>query len=170
MRRLISFKEFLDKGEPDIFFSGTADVVQEDVSGSVKKKKLKELETLLKKHDFYFSYSDDHRAYKKGIESESKIRKLSDEIGKDGLSLYRQFAKRAGVMEGYQGTRNVTLEKKIESVRDRHSVFPEMANVERNISLGFGDGKVLVNQHHFSDGNPFETTTKWTEPPKRKYQ
>ena len=43
-----------------------------------------------------------------------------------------------------------------------------MDKAERDIALGYGgDGKVLENQHHFSTGNPYETSTKWTEPPKK---
>ena len=171
MRRLISFKEFLKNGEPDMFFSGTENAVKEDVSGSAKKKKLQELEKLLKSHDWYFSYSDDGRAYRKGRDEQDKIRKLVDLIGKDGMLLHNQYAKKAGVMEGYQERKKVSIEKKIENVRERHSVnspmFPEMQNVERNISLGVDvneNGYVLPNGgHHFAD-DPWDTTTKW-EPP-----
>ena len=47
------------------------------------------------------------------------------------------------------------------------TIFPEMEKSERNISLGYGDGKVLANQHHFSTGDIYENTTKWQPPTKR---
>ena len=58
-----------------------------------------ELETLLKSHDWWWFMSDDRRAYKKGEAEQSKIRRLVDFIGKDGNSLYKQVAKKNGVME-----------------------------------------------------------------------
>ena len=75
-----SFREFckLDKEEQVSLGS-----LQEDLSGTVKKKKMKQLEDLLKKHDWFFFYSDDPRYYKKGTEEQSVIRKLIDEICKD---------------------------------------------------------------------------------------
>mgnify|MGYP003715486919 CR=1 FL=1 len=42
---------------------------------------------------------NDSRSYKKGEEEQSKIRRLVDYIGKDGNSLYKQVAKKNGVME-----------------------------------------------------------------------
>ena len=43
--------------------------------------------------------SDDSRSYKKGTEEQSVIRKLIDEIGKDGMKLYKIYGKKSGVME-----------------------------------------------------------------------
>ena len=176
MRRLISFKEFLENGEPDLFFSETAEVTKEDVSGAAKKKKLKELEKLLKTHDWYFPYADDGRSYRKGRDEQDKIRKLADSIGEEGWKAYEDFARKVGVMEGYQKRKKVSLEKNIENVRERYDVnspmFPEMQNVERNISLGVDvndKGHVLPKGgHHFAD-TPFDTTTPWQPPsPQRK--
>jgi len=91
-----SFREFckLDKEEQVSLGS-----LQEDLSGTVKKKKMKQLEDLLKKHDWFYFYSDDPRYYKKGTEEQSVIRKLIDEIGKDGMKLYKIYGKKSGVME-----------------------------------------------------------------------
>ena len=91
-----SFREFckLDKEEQVSLGS-----IQEDLSGTVKKKKMKQLEDLLKKHDWFYFYSDDPRYYKKGTEEQSVIRKMIDEIGKDGMKLYKTYGKKSGVME-----------------------------------------------------------------------
>ena len=43
--------------------------------------------------------SDDRRAYKSGEAEQSKIRRLVDYIGKDGMKLYKQLGKKAGVLE-----------------------------------------------------------------------
>ena len=65
---------------------------------SMKKKKMIELETLLKSHDWLYFYSDDSRSYRKGDEEHSKIRRLVDFIGKDGKKLYKSYGKQRGVM------------------------------------------------------------------------
>ena len=90
-----SFREFckLDKEEQVSLGS-----LQEDLSGAVKKKKMKQLEGLLKKHDWFYFYSDDSRSYRKGDEEHSKIRRLVDFIGKDGKKLYKSYGKKRGVM------------------------------------------------------------------------
>ena len=62
---------------------------------------------------------------------------------------------------------NPPTQEKINEVKVRHSIFPEMEKAERNISLGYGDGKVLPNQHHFSTGDIYENTTKWQPTTKR---
>ena len=54
-------------------------------------RKIKELQKLLKDYDFYYSMSDDYRAYKRGKEQQDKIEKLVKEIGKDGLKIYRNY-------------------------------------------------------------------------------
>lgn len=86
------------------------------------------------------------------------------------MLIYKQYGKRAGVFESLknQFDKEKSITNRIENVKEKHSIYPEMANVERNIALGFGDRKVLENQHHFSNGVD-DTTTKWTAPPKRKY-
>ena len=92
----ISFREFLELDKETQIELGT---INEDLSGQVKKKKMVELETLLKSHDWYFTFSDDRRSYKKGEAEQSKIRRLVDYIGKDGMKLYKTYGKKNGVME-----------------------------------------------------------------------
>ena len=89
-----SFREFCKLGKEEQVSFGS---LQEDLSETVKKKK--QLEDLLKKHDWFYFYSDDSRAYRKGTEEQSVIRKLIDEIGKDGMKLYKTYGKKSGVME-----------------------------------------------------------------------
>jgi hypothetical protein len=98
MRQLMSFKKFLDAGAPNIFFESFEEEVTEDLTGNAKVQKLKTLETLLKGHDWWYSMSDDSRAYKKGSSEQDAIRKLVDEIGSEGMKMYRVYGKKAGVM------------------------------------------------------------------------
>ena len=91
----ISFREFLELDKETQIELGT---LNEDLSGQVKKKKMDELETLLKSHDWYFSRGS-HISWKKGEEELSKIRRLVDFIGKDGMKLYKTYGKKNGVME-----------------------------------------------------------------------
>ena len=92
----ISFREFLNLDKEEQTRLGT---FNEDLSGQVKKKKMMELETLLKSHDWWWFMSDDRRAYKSGEDEQSKIHNLVSLLGKDGNSLYKQVAKKNGVME-----------------------------------------------------------------------
>ena len=105
MRQLMSFKKFLDAGAPNIFFESFEEEVTEDLSGKAKVQKLKKLETLLKGHDWWFTMSDDRRAYKKGSAEQDAIRKLVDEIGSEGMKLYRAWGKKKGVMESSDKTK-----------------------------------------------------------------
>ena len=89
-RQLMTFKKFLDE-RPDLFFTKTVPL-KEDLSGNQKKTKMTELEKLLKSHDWYFTFSDDIRSFRKGEEELSKIRRLVDFIGKDGMKLYKTFS------------------------------------------------------------------------------
>jgi hypothetical protein len=92
----ISFREFLELDKETQKRLGT---LTEEMSVSMKKSKMMELETLLKSHDWWWVMSDSKQSYKKGEEEQSKIRRLVDYIGKDGMKLYKQLGKKAGVME-----------------------------------------------------------------------
>jgi hypothetical protein len=92
----ISFRQFLELDKKTQIELGT---INEDLSGKVKKKKMDELESLLKSHDWWWVMSDDRRSYKKGEEEQSKIKRLVDFIGKDGMKLYKSYGKKIGVME-----------------------------------------------------------------------
>jgi hypothetical protein len=90
-----TFKKFL---ELDKETQRQISTLTEEMSVSMKKKKMIELETLLKSHDWFYFYSDDSRSYRKGDEEHSKIRRLVDFIGKDGKKLYKSYGKQRGVM------------------------------------------------------------------------
>jgi len=92
----MSFREFLELDKETQRQLGT---INEDLSGKVKKKKMDELELLLKSHDWWWFMSDDSRSYRKGQEQQSKIKRLVDFIGKDGMKLYKSYGKKKGVME-----------------------------------------------------------------------
>jgi len=94
----MSFKKFLDEGAPNIFFKATPEFMGEDLSGKAKVQKLKKLESLLKKHDWWYSMSSDQRAWKKGLEGQEEIRKLANEIGDEGKKMYREYGIKAGVI------------------------------------------------------------------------
>jgi len=56
------------------------------------------LKTLLEKHDWYYMYSDDHRAYTKGREEYDEIRRQMDiccglGLGQQANELYEQYQK-----------------------------------------------------------------------------
>ena len=90
-----TFKKFLELDEET---QRQISTLTEEMSVSMKKKKMIELETLLKSHDWFYFYSDDSRSYRKGDEEHSKIRRLVDFIGKDGKKLYKSYGKKRGVM------------------------------------------------------------------------
>ena len=167
----LSFREFLNLDKEEQTRLGT---FNEDLSGQVKKKKMKELDSILKNKDWFAHFSDDQKVWKQSQKEDELIRKLVDEIGEDGMALFRQFGKRAGVFESLkkQTQKDTSLIKKINEVKENHSIFPEMNKVHKNISCGYGEGKIFENKHHFADGDLYANTTKWTAPTKertRKY-
>ena len=93
----ISFKEFCGLTKEEQNYLGSN--LNEDLSGNLKKKKMGELDKLLRVHDWWGFMSDDSRSYKKWKAEEEKIKTLRDLIGDDAESLYKQYAKKAGVME-----------------------------------------------------------------------
>lgn len=62
-------------------------------------KQLQELESLLKEHDWYYAYSDDHRVWKRGEEERKVIGELTARLMYvEGLSdavdtLYEKYSK-----------------------------------------------------------------------------
>ena len=94
----ISFREFLELDKETQRQLGNMNM-NEELTRQVKKKKMMELETLLKSHDWWWVMSDSKQSYKKGEEEQSKIRRLVDYIGKDGMKLYKTYGKKNGVME-----------------------------------------------------------------------
>ena len=91
----ISFREFLELHKKTQRELGT---INEEMSVSMKKKKMDALQKLLSQHDWWWVMSDSKQSYKKGEEEQSKIRRLVDYIGKDGMKLYKQLGKKAGVV------------------------------------------------------------------------
>ena len=167
----ISFKQFLNLDKEEQVRLGT---FNEDLSGQVKTQKLKELQNLLKNKDWYAHYSDDQRVWKQSQKEDEKIRVLRDLIGDDGHELFKQYAKKAGVFESLkkQTQKDTRLIEKINEVKEKHSIFPEMNKVYKTISMDYGEGKALENKHHFDDGDIYANTPKWVAPTKergRKY-
>jgi|TARA_Y100000294_G_scaffold44953_1_gene41536 hypothetical protein len=160
----ISFKEFCGLTKEEQNYLGAN--LNEDLSGHLKKKKMGELDKLLRVHDWWGFMSDDSRSYKKWKAEEEKIKALRDLVGDDAESLYKQYAKKAGVLE--KKNIDIPTSEKVNEVKERYSIFPEQNVSTKNIQLGYGDGYVLPNKHHFVD-TPFDTTTKWAAPPKNKY-
>tara|TARA_Y100000593_G_scaffold87040_1_gene166839 strand:+ start:772 stop:1308 length:537 start_codon:yes stop_codon:yes gene_type:complete len=170
----ISFKEFLGLSKEEQMHLSTT--LSEELSPSLKKKKMRELERILKKMDFFYQYIDgDYKEWKKYHEMAQDIRKLEDLIGDDAVQLHRQYAAKVNydfkTME-HKDTQT-PVPAKVNEVKQRKSLFPEMDNVERNISLGVDvneNGYVLPDGgHHFTSGNPYENADKWYAPsPQRK--
>ena len=92
----LSFKDFLNLDKEEQARLGT---FNEDLSGQVKKKKMKQLDTILKNKDWYAHFSDDQRVWKQSKKEDEQIRKLVDEIGEDALELYKMYGQKAGVIE-----------------------------------------------------------------------
>ena len=58
---------------------------------------LEEFRTLLKYHDWYYMYADDHRAWTEGNESSKKINQILKDFKERGLEeasmeLYKEYA------------------------------------------------------------------------------
>jgi len=161
--KIMSFRQFLEN-TPQEF---------KNLSELKKSGPELELEKLLQSHDWFFTYASDQRSWKKGKSEYEKIQELVKKIGKKGEELFRTYAKSAGVMEKKNIAPGKSLSEQIQKVINEHSehspeLFPEMSHNKRNMALGYGDGKVLTNQHHFTTGNPYENTTPWTAPKKKK--
>ena len=112
-----SFREFLKLDEGTKTRLGTLQV-NEDLSGNQKDMKLKDLEKKLKSHDFFFTYSDERRSYQKGKKEQEEIRKLVDEIGDDGMSLYKQYLKQKKLIEDNTTPRLNPYEKHLQKKMD----------------------------------------------------
>ena len=91
-----TFREFLQLDEETKTSLGTIQV-SEDLSNNQKEKKMKTLEQKLKTFDWWWTMSSDMRSYKKGQKEQDVIRSLVDELGDDGMSLYRQVGMKNGV-------------------------------------------------------------------------
>ena len=97
MRTIRTFRKFLEKGAPEVLCKSR--IYIEDISGSQKRTKMKELERQLKSHDWWYSMSDDGRAWDRGRKQADDIHKLIKDIGDDGKKLYKKYGKKAGVFE-----------------------------------------------------------------------
>ena len=113
----------------------------EDLSGSQKKIKMKELGRLLKSFDVYYHYSDDSRAYKRGKEQQDTIEKLANEIGADGLKYYRKFLRQN---------------------ESKKSLFPEMDSVQRK-GIGLSENVKITGQP-FSNVDLYDRADKFYAP------
>jgi len=167
----ISFKEFIGLSKEEQMYLSTT--LNEELSANLKKKKMRELEKKLKAHDFMYDFIDgDYREWKRQHEMAQDIRKLLDLINDDDAKLlYKQYAKKGGCWNEVKAIvdNQKTITDRIEEAKEKHSLFPEMDKVQKNIALGFnGEGKVLANKHHFSSGDPYENTEKWIAPTKKR--
>ena len=162
-----SFREFLELDQDTQTRLGSFQV-NEDLSGNQKEKKMKELEKKLKSHDYFFHYSDDGRSYKKGQKEQDEIRKLVDEIGEDGLSLYKQYLKQKGLMEDKTKPRLNPDEKE---KKEQKSIFPEQNVSTKNIQLGYGEQRPVDgrSKHGFVDtGNLYYNQPQYVPPSKQR--
>ena len=171
MRPPISFAEFLKlpKDVQEQLSTFENEYLQEELSPSVKKKKMVELERRLKYHD-WFSEFGDMKAFRNGQKEEQEIRKLVDEIGSDGMELYKMYGKKAGVMEALKDPRPSKYEKHLykkmkewgikdldelegeakkrfhaeldadaPDAEESKSIFPEQNVSTKNINLGYAE-------------------------------
>jgi len=56
----------------------------------VMENKMKEYVEMLKKHDWYYNYSDDHSAYMRGRKARMKILELANEVDQN-REIYNQY-------------------------------------------------------------------------------
>ena len=100
MRPPISFAEFLklpaDLQEELSTFENA--YIKEDLSGSARKKAMTDLEKKLKRKDWFYAMSSDQRVWKRGRDEDEVIRKLVQDLGDDGMELYRMYGKKAGAI------------------------------------------------------------------------
>lgn len=101
MRTIRTFRQFLEHGEPEHLCK--SHIYVEDLSGNQKRTKMKELERLLKSHDWWYSMSDSGSAWDRGRKQADDIHKLIKDIGDDGKKLYKKYGKKAGVFESKSG-------------------------------------------------------------------
>jgi len=101
MRTIRTFRQFLEHGEPEHLCK--SHIYVEDLSGSQKRTKMKELERKLKSHDWWYSMSDDGSAWDRGRKQADDINKLIRDVGDDGKKLYKKYGKKAGVFESKSG-------------------------------------------------------------------
>ena len=154
-----TFAEFLKLDRDTQIALGN--IINEELKPAVKKRKMRELEKLLKVHDFLYDFMDgDYREWKRQHEMAQDIRKLRDLIGTDAELLYKQYAKKGGCWEG----NNSPTPEKVNEVKERQSIFPEQNVSQKNIQLGYGEGTVLPNGGHHFANDPWDTTTKWEAP------
>ena len=166
-------------------------VQREDLTSTQLSKKMRELDSLLKSHDYYFMFSDDSRSYKRGQDSQDKIEKLAHEIGPDGVKLYRKYLKKNESVEETEKKRTkkqkeeddeiINAKPKVkqstEQYMDTRKWFPETKNVKSRGSLNHSEGRNSIpvgvkGISYFPDGgNLYENTPKWVPPkvPNKSY-
>ena len=94
MKKPISFKQFLSlpKEIQEQLSTFENEYLKEELKPSVKKRKMVELEKLLKKHDFLYQYMDgDYREWRRQNDMAQDIRQLKDLIGDDARALYKIY-------------------------------------------------------------------------------
>jgi hypothetical protein len=86
--------------------------ISEDLDKKLNPK-LKELEKLLKSADWYYMYSDDHKAYLKGEKQIKDIRDLVKKLGKSGMNFYQDYLKKNGLSESTNQREKVLRKRNI---------------------------------------------------------
>ena len=143
------------------------DGFNEDVSGQVKKD-LRSLEVLLKKHDWWYSMSDDGASYRKGRKEDDEIHDLMRKIGTDDAKrMWIKYAKKAGVMEtkniddeytGMCKKRKIVEQSNIQKTADYmnpRTWFPDMQKVKATGSLNMNEANdsIPINDRGYSYHN-----------------
>jgi hypothetical protein len=120
---------------------------KEDISPKdklkLKKKKMIELEKLLKKHDYFYVYADG-RAYDKGRDESKEIELLVKEIDtadgkKDALKLYRKYLKKNESKKPSDAPEINETKMTTKDYMNPTSWFPSMNKVKSTGSLNGGE-------------------------------
>lgn len=87
-----SFREFITL--PNDIQESLSTFQEEELSPSIKKKKMLDFEKALKQKDWTYFVSDDGRDRKRGEVENEKIMKMKDELGSDGTTVYDIYYKK----------------------------------------------------------------------------
>ena len=90
------------------------------------------LEELLKDHDWYFIYSDDHRVFKRGWGERDEIISLVKSLGDKGKEIYNQYAPK--------GNKIVTESESLsdEEEKKKDIVFNKLKSKKRDFVKQYG--------------------------------
>jgi hypothetical protein len=131
MNSLMGFKSFREKPLQERKQLQKVDLsnwrgANEDISASKKKTLLRTLAKKLSQHDWWYSMSDDGRAWDKGRKQADEIHDLVSQLGDEGKQLYKKYGKKAGVFEEKEKAEKKRTKKQKEEDDELVDVKPKI--------------------------------------------